>query len=107
VSGAEPPMAERLRQSGAELIAVERRRQMEAEGWSAEHDSGHQEGELVEAAVSYLLHYLSQQGLASHFVEWPWEARYWKPSEEPTRNLVKAGALIAAEIDRLQRSREP
>jgi hypothetical protein len=34
---------------------------------------------------------------------WPWDNKYWKPSEDKVRNLVKAGALIAAEIDRLQR----
>lgn len=34
--------------------------------------------------------------------EWPFPD-FWKQSEDPIRNLVKAGALIAAEIDRLQR----
>jgi hypothetical protein len=33
---------------------------------------------------------------------WPWEWSFWKP-RDPVRNLVIAGALIAAEIDRLQR----
>jgi len=40
---------------------------------------------------------------APSIVTWPWEREAWKPSEDPIRNLVKAGALIAAEIDRLQR----
>ena len=35
--------------------------------------------------------------------QWPWEKNWWKPSDDKIRNLVKAGALIAAEIDRLQR----
>lgn len=34
---------------------------------------------------------------------WPFDASWWKPSNDPIRNLIKAGALIAAEIDRLQR----
>lgn len=34
---------------------------------------------------------------------WPWERKWWKPSQDQVRNLVKAAALIAAEIDRLQR----
>ncbi len=40
--------------------------------------------------------------------QWPedWEAEVWKPSADPVHNLVKAGALIAAEIDRLQRASE-
>lgn len=37
--------------------------------------------------------------------DWPWHSSWWKPSDDPIRNLVKAGALIAAEIDRLQRQR--
>jgi hypothetical protein len=37
---------------------------------------------------------------------WPWDEKWWKPSTNPIRNLVKAGALIAAEIDRLQRVTE-
>jgi hypothetical protein len=35
--------------------------------------------------------------------KWPWHPDWWKPSRDPVQNLVKAGALIAAEIDRLQR----
>lgn len=34
--------------------------------------------------------------------EWPWDPSWWKPSPDPVANLVKAGALIAAEIDRLR-----
>lgn len=34
---------------------------------------------------------------------WPFNRKEWKPSSDPIRNLVKAGALIAAEIDRLHR----
>ena len=35
---------------------------------------------------------------------WPWDKKWWKPSDDPIKNLIKAGALIAAEIDRLQNS---
>jgi hypothetical protein len=93
---------------GAESIAAERLRQVEAEGWSAEHDAGHREAELARAALAYLTAYLvAAQRLPLYPGEWPWSPEFWKPSEDPARNLVKAGALIAAEIDRLQRSREP
>ncbi len=34
---------------------------------------------------------------------WPWDEEWWKPDNDAVRNLAKAGALIAAEIDRLQR----
>jgi len=94
--------------SGAERIAAERRRQVEEEGWTAEHDSGHREAELARAALSYLLGYVAVAGrLPAYPGEWPWPGESWKPSEDPVRNLEKAGALIAAEIDRLQRSGEP
>jgi len=38
-------------------------------------------------------------------IEWPFSSEWWKPAQDPIRNLVKAGALIAAEIDHLQRNR--
>lgn len=77
--------------TGAELIAAERRRQVEVEGYTAEHDAqrGHPE-ELVRAALCY----------ASGFSDgWPWRPRDYKPGRDRVRELVKAGALIAAAID--------
>jgi len=79
---------------GAQRISGERKRQIEREGWSAEHDDEHKNGELRDAAACYLT-------LATD--RWPWSLADWKPSDAPIRNLVKAGALIAAEIDRLER----
>lgn len=86
--------------NGAELIAVERQRQVEQEGWTPEHDDGHDRGQIAKAATAYLYH---ARGLTLTKREWPWEWEAWKPSD-PIRSLVKAGALIAAEIDRLQRA---
>jgi hypothetical protein len=34
---------------------------------------------------------------------WPWSGMDWRPSADRVRELAKAGALIAAEIDRLNR----
>jgi hypothetical protein len=81
------------------------------EGWTPEHDDEHVDSELGYAAAAYLYigNELSRGMLFCNlrdFVRgmyWPWGKRWWKPSEDPVRNLVKAGALIAAEIDRLQR----
>lgn len=84
--------------SGTWLIAAERDRQ----DYDAEHDDGHTEAEIAMAAECYLTDYL---GIAYRSVpppDWPFEAAAWKPSD-PVTNLAKAGALIAAEIDRLQR----
>lgn len=91
-AGAEP--------DGACLISQERRRQVSAEGWSAEHDDAYTRLELVRAAVAYALYGVGQKVVDDSF--WPWHLDWWKPSDR-RRNLVKAGALIAAEIDRLHR----
>lgn len=102
---------------GAALIAAERRRQIEQKGYSPEHDQEHDDGSLLDAAQSYLMEgdflrrhpdsfnpetMLTLQDIRGFNASpWPWSAESWKPSPDPVRNLVKAGALIAAEIDRL------
>lgn len=45
-------------------------------------------------------------GMVKLPMDWPWADDWWNPSDDPVRNLVKAGALIAAEIDRIQRQGE-
>ena len=96
--------------NGTELIAQERQRQIDAEGWTPAHDDGHVSAELTNAACAYaetaaLQMYGDEMEPPIEFAPdcWPWRLEWWKPSPDPIRNLVKAGALIAAEIDRLQR----
>ena len=98
-------------QTGIELIAEERRRQIEQEGWTPEHDDQHEDGELSQVGAEYSAIAAKQVslGFSPNNIKkipagWPWARKWWKPSPDPIRNLVKAGALIAAEIDRLQRS---
>lgn len=82
-----------------ELIAAERQRQITEEGWDAEHDRGHRD-QLIRAGVVYAQSArvsLSAQAAVMH--GWPWERRFWKPTGDYVRDLVKAGALIAAAID--------
>jgi hypothetical protein len=91
---------------GIGLITAERARQMSVEGYSTSHDDQHKLFQLGRAALCYL-----KYGILPAFPNrsnppdrwWPWRNEDWKPSESRIRNLVKAGALIAAEIDRLQR----
>ena len=89
-------------ETGVGLIAAERKRHVDEEGWTPEHDDEHSGGSMVEAAVCYALY---GEGELAHVVpkEWPWDEKWWKPSTYK-RNLVKAGALIAAELDRVIRS---
>ena len=114
--------------TGIELIAEERQRQIEKEGWSAEHDEQHTKGELALAAALYaspipLFERRETHGAVTFKDPWPWWdqieiTRYgdgsttkvpaWdkRAKHSRLRKLVIAGALIAAEIDRLQRKQE-
>lgn len=96
--------------TGIQLIADERRRQVSEEGWTTAHDDKHTKRQIALAASSYLAAHSNPDEWAEERGElpmatddWPWTKKWWKPSRDPVRNLVKAGALIAAEIDRLQR----
>ena len=92
------------RKTGAQLIAAERERQKRKEGWTAEHDDEHEWSEMALAAVCYARNGGSKAATCPR--DWPWDDLWWKPSNDRVRDLTKAGALIAAEIDRLLR-KEP
>ena len=86
--------------TGIELIIDERNRQVEKEGWTSEHDLQHEDGVLAGAAFSYLIG--SAYEADNPPPSWPFEKEYWKPSpDDRVSELVKAGALIAAEIDNI------
>jgi len=109
-------------EEGARRIARERRRQIQQEGWSIDHDDKLVDNELAWAALCYAA---------------PEKVKMMRPGEDPDtvlladpwpvksslvdkrrkgkrkvtrrqriRDLEKAGALIAAEIDRLLRAEE-
>lgn len=92
---------------GATLIASERDRQITEEKFNAEHDKGWTDGQLAWAAVSYIiwsqLTYRYRRSSLAHLDPiklWPWDISWFKP-ESYLKTLIKAGALIAAEIDRV------
>lgn len=100
-----------LTQAARDVLA-ERSRQVEKEGWTPEHDDEHGRGEMALAAGAYAV--TAATGLelradeatyakASSPIRWPWAPRWWKPTN-PRRDLVKAAALILAEIERLDRA---
>lgn len=105
--------------TGIELIAEERQRQIEVECWSEDHDDEHGDGALAMAAACYATTpkfrlknvdvKISPRRIGSTRIFeflWPFDWQWWKPTpEDRIRELTKAGALIAAEIDRLQRKR--
>jgi len=82
--------------AAARDVLAERRRQVEAEGWTPHHDDCHNKGELANAAACYAA------GIAIVDL-WPWSRDWWKPRSH-RRNLVKAAALILAEIERIDRA---
>jgi hypothetical protein len=95
-------------------VLAERQRQIAVEGWTPEHDDAHDRGELADAASCYArgTDRITWQTPDPEFprrkvmtgrILWPWAAQWWKPTDR-RRNLVKAGALILAEIERLDRA---
>lgn len=88
-------------------IAAERRRQVEQEGWSSDHDDQHSRGELALAASCYAASCADwQEGFEPDVAApeaWPWHRSWWKP-KDPRRDLIRAAALIVAEIERLDRA---
>ncbi len=88
----------------AEKILAEYRDMAASDGWPEEEgycvtsDTEWDAGELRRAALCYLRNTTSKVP-----AKWPWNDEYWKPTKDPVCRLVKAGALIAAEIDRLIR----
>lgn len=100
-------MQDLMTKAAADVLA-ERRRQTEVEGWTPEHDDTHTLGEMACAAAAYAGYSAARADgcltVASRaFDMWPWRSGWWKPTT-PRRDLVKAGALILAEIERLDRA---
>jgi hypothetical protein len=110
--------------NGVERIAKERERQIKFHQWTATHDDDeHQAGELALAAALYatpVLLYKEERGYVQQITfkdAWPWDVDFDKrpfngnillanarlSKKRRIRQLEKAGALIAAEIDRLLR----
>lgn len=94
-------------QTGIELIAAERARQIEKLGYDADHDEGYR-GQMAKAGACYadtaalqISKNIEQLPPCYWHKEWPWRPETFR-GESPLNNLIKAGALIAAEIDRLQ-----
>lgn len=103
-------------------IIEERGRQIAAEGWTREHDDEHINGEMARAAAAYayagsltttmlrgrLTDTSTYGSTVRSIIEgiWPWGMKWWKP-KNPRYDLVRAGALIVAEIERIDRANSP
>lgn len=103
---AEPERHKLPEMTGIDLIALERKRHPLC-GYNTLHDDEHGEGEIAKGAICYVRAALAilwgETSAQPAPPEWFFHDAAWKPSKDPIRNLVKAGSMIAAEIDRLQR----
>ena len=82
---------------GAEMI---RRERATLRGLSRFRSVRFPNGELA-AAARCLLENNAHPHPTSPPTEWPWRKGYWAPKSR-LKNLARAGALIAAEFDRIQ-----
>ncbi|MGO0653326.1 ead/Ea22-like family protein [Citrobacter freundii] len=82
-------------------VIAERQRQQSVEGWTPEHDDQYGKSQLLWASSCYLLNTI--QPFNRIPMDWPWDSSWWKPTNS-RRDLVKAGALILAEIERIDRA---
>ncbi|HGK3999383.1 TPA: ead/Ea22-like family protein [Klebsiella pneumoniae] len=100
-----PPLDSESRTATAAAadVLAERKRQVTAEGWTPGHDDEYEHGELADAAGCYALSSELFDCAGEPPRPWPWPDEWWKPTNR-RRDLVKAGALILAEIERLDRA---
>lgn len=97
-------------------VIAERTRQMTVEGLTPEHDDVHSDGEIARAAECYA--HVGSSGAFSKLAKsdkdqfgvvpnnWPWDDKWWKPKDKRS-NLVRAAALLIAEIERIDRNEKP
>ncbi|MBB3591696.1 hypothetical protein FHX08_002040 [Rhizobium sp. BK529] len=109
-SAATPPPVPQMLGTALLDVAAERRRQVEVEGWTPAHDDRHTDGSMAQAAAAYALKARSDESHANGVrirppYLWPdsWHVSWWKPKDR-RRDLVRAAALIIAEIERLDRA---
>lgn len=86
-----------------EEIHRERQRQVVIEGYFREHDDAHGDGELAQAGAAYAMAWTGRNVAVLAKELWPWETASWKP-KNPRWDLIRAAALIVAEIERLDRA---
>lgn len=81
-------------------IEAERYRQIYEEGYTFSHDDEHDRGEIAIAAACYSMTPRERHAILAY---WPWGHGSWKPSEDRRKDLIKAAALLIAEIERIDR----
>jgi hypothetical protein len=94
------------RSPGIRAIEAERIRQVERKGYSQAHDDTHNRSEMAFAAGVYLQRALYRlRGVTPWTLNEPQPWPIGMSTKDPADDLAKAGALIAAELDRLARAK--
>ncbi len=86
--------------NAVQSVIAERQRHQSVEGWTPEHDDQYSKSQLLWASSCYVLNAIHPFNRIPF--DWPWTPEWWKPTN-PRRDMVKAGALILAEIERIDR----
>lgn len=84
-------------------IVAERKRQIHDKGYTLENDDAYTNNELIDAAIAYCTSAKKETAAAKEC--WPWSLEHFKPSED-RRDIIKAIALLMAEVDRLDRIKD-
>ncbi len=97
--------------NGVEMIAAERQEQIEKHGYTAAEDDTRHNGGLAMGGAAYALCVAHQRGMNIGGVDpvsdlWIFPYDTFKAGDDPLKNLAKAGAMIAAEMDKIIRERE-
>lgn len=99
-------MSKIKKSKGAKLIA-KARKQQQKEHWPTDYRGYHTKEELAWAAACYAMPEEGRVYTGEDIpAEWPFAREVWEPSEDRIKELAKAGAFIAAEIDRILEMRE-
>lgn len=88
-------------------VQAERRRQIDEEGWTLEHDDQNSSGELAQAAAAYLIFAFSRSASDRTYAARLWPRLSGFNPKGIRQDLVRACALALAELERLDRATAP
>lgn len=89
--------------TGVQLITEEREKQISKHGFTGEHHFNHPEWYEDEQLIKAAKHLTKKPFISSYFVPKNWDVEwFYNLTQRPYKErLIIAGALIAAEIDRI------
>ena len=86
-----------MKTTAIDLVKKEREKQISKHGYTTAHDRQHPKKAVLYGALAYLNSVIYSPTVGTE--DWPFEEESFKP-EGDIKNLVKAAAMIIAEIDK-------